>query len=331
MDRCAHGWQGVLLAGPHDLPAAVIAPWMEQVAAARRQPHQTPLPMAHHSPDEEDFAQDLSIAAGERVLEQPYAFGFRPGDDNARLISRHLGLLAIARGVHDLRSLTYEYGDELQPIPAAVWKALLAFRQLNLRPFQTGLPHGRGPSLGLPLGSLSGTQIYTSNADPDYGKGHAASCRHIRDGRIALHPSDALLTVVDLIERQFDWCRRCGGYAARRFNAHQLGHYRAAHRLQEISDDVNWLTTRGKTITGDEPAQAVAGFSEELAYLHDWNPDPTSDTYTQEFHLWREAVQSVRDALGRLLVTGGKTQVFPTSDGKVLPFTSAPRRPSHDK
>ncbi|WP_349449732.1 hypothetical protein [Nonomuraea sp. B19D2] len=79
-------------------------------------------------------------------------------------------------------------------------------------------------------------QIYTSNSDPDYGKEHAASCRHVRDGGVALHPNDDLITVADLVDGHFDWCSKCGGYAVRRLTDAQLVHYRAAHKLQYINE-----------------------------------------------------------------------------------------------
>ncbi|WP_157252721.1 hypothetical protein [Nonomuraea typhae] len=305
-ERCARGWLGVVVAGADDLPASLMGPWTQMVIGADTE-------------SDEGFGAELSVRAGEKALARPYAFGSQAAGDNPRAVSRSLGLLAMARGVHDLRTLTHRY--ELQGIPPVVWRALLAFDQLDLTPFRTTESRRTGrPGLGLPLGILGNVQIYTSNSDPDYGKGHAAACRHVRDGGLALHPDDDLITITELADGRFDWCSKCGGYAVRRLTDAQLAHYRAAHRLEDINDEINSLMA-GRRADNDAIARRLAEFDEELTRLADWEPDPAQRLYREQDR-WRQVVLHVKEDWQRL-----KAQCAADRDeGRVFPIEAGRRR-----
>jgi uncharacterized protein YukE len=324
-ERCKSGWRGILVAGADDLPSALMAPWAEQVASVDTESSASS--WARPEPGDESFGFTLSVVAGEKALERPYAFGFQSVADSPREVSRCLGLLAIARGVHDLRTLAQRY--DRQALPPVVWEALLAFDRLDLTPFRTTENRRTGtPGLGLPLGVLAHVQIYTSNSDPDYGKGHAASCRHVRDGGIALHPGDDLITAADLVEGQFDWCSKCGGYAVRRLTDAQLAHYRAAHRLQRINDEIG-SEMAYKQARADEITRLLVEYGEELKQLASWNPSPTQ-MFSSEQDRWREVVRGVEDSLHRL-VRQREADLADRDTGQILSIESGRSRSRRKK
>lgn len=153
-----------------------------------------------------------------------------------RLVERDFRIFALARGVHDLRTLAYEGDSGVPAVSREVWLALLLVRDFpNLQPCRPRVPEDRWDGgLGLPLGVLADVQIYTTNADPKImGKGHSPFCQHVRDRGV--RHDDFLLTLEEVIRRSdLDWCSNCGGYAMRRLSDEQISYYRVAHRLLDI-------------------------------------------------------------------------------------------------
>ncbi|GAA1294140.1 hypothetical protein GCM10009634_48090 [Saccharothrix xinjiangensis] len=123
-----------------------------------------------------------------------------------------------------------------------MWRALLSPHQLDLTPFRSLQEQGtrRRSALGLPLAVLAHVQLYTTNYRPEYyGKGHSPYCSHARR-QDSLDMGYDLLSVAELLVlEQPDWCGKCGGYAVRRLDDVQLRYYRSAHRLLEISEQLD--------------------------------------------------------------------------------------------
>ncbi|MFG2488080.1 hypothetical protein ACGFSI_35715 [Streptomyces virginiae] len=227
--RLAEGWLGVLVASASDLPESVISPWIKDVVPTPEADDAPSSGHGHgHAGQDGHLGADLGLAAGARdVVRRTY----REHDKEC-----NLRLLAMARGVSDLRSLDTGRSGML---PVAVWEGLLAPASLDLSPFRPpGTDRWRSGS-GLPLGVLGQAQIYATNSDPKFeGKGHSPLCRHTRDRGLAA--SDDLLTVADLLARNdWDWCSKCGGYAVRRLTDTQLSYYRAAHRLHDVAGQLD--------------------------------------------------------------------------------------------
>lgn len=251
--RLAQGWVGALVAEAADLPGSLMGPWARTVAS-------------------EPETSENYWADRDRGVHHPRFGEEFGGEDGARQAVRHtyrdaerepnLRLLALARGVHDLRSL--DAGRD-RLLPLAVWQGLLAHDQLDLAPFREPSADRWRSGSGVPLGPLAVAQIYTTNADPRIeGKGHSPLCRHAGERGVAA--SDDLVTIVDLLARDdFDWCSKCAGYAVRRLTDTQLSYYRAAHRLHDITRQLGGDSGHHDTIETD----TVISQLEELA---DWQP-----------------------------------------------------------
>jgi hypothetical protein len=277
--RLAKGWLGVLIAGARDLPGSVIV---------SEEPEHSPEPEARdarlpghgqgvHDPH---FGEDLGLAeGGRRTLRQTY--GTEDRDLNLRL-------LALARGVHDLRSLETERPGGL---PVAVWHGLLTEDRLDLAPFrQPGDDPWRSGS-GLPLGPLAAVQLYTTNANSLIeGKGHSPLCRHAHE-RAVVAGYD-LLTVADLVARtDFDWCSKCGGYAMRRLNDSQLAYYRAAHRLH----DIKWRLDRESGVPGPATSTVLARLDELMA----WQSADEAEWCSSDSWQWQDTIRELRRRVAR--------------------------------
>ncbi|MEU6483676.1 hypothetical protein [Streptomyces sp. NPDC046887] len=267
--RLAQGWTGVIVASASDLPSSVISPWVKQVALAP----DTSDPSDARQPG---FGAAFSLTAGAQdAVRWPH--GDRAKEHNLRL-------LAMARGVSDLRTLDTGRSATLPP---AVWEGLLAPARLDLAPFRPPNSDRWRSGSGLPLGVLRHAQIYTTNADPRLeGKGHSPLCRHTRERGVAA--SDDLLSVADLLARDdFDWCSKCGGYAVRRLTDTQLSYYRAAHSLHDITRQLD--DSRPHRAPVD--IEAVVNQLEELA---DWEPGSREGWGVEGHWPWREAVREQR-------------------------------------
>lgn len=278
--RLAQGWSGALIAGASDLPESLIGSWARTVGSE----HET---SEFHWTDHVRGVHDPGF--GEE-------FG---GEDGARWTVRHtyrdakrepnLRLLALARGVHDLRSLDAAHDRML---PLAVWQGLLAHDRLDLAPFRQPSTDRWHSGSGIPLGPLAVVQIYTTNADPWIeGKGHSPLCRHARERGIAAN--DDLLTVAGLLARDdFDWCSKCGGYAVRRLTDTQVSYYRAAHRLHDITRQLDGDSRHDDTIDTDTVIS-------QLEELGDWQPIDKEGWYTSDSWRWHEAIRDLRHKAGR--------------------------------
>ncbi|MGX4733254.1 hypothetical protein [Kitasatospora griseola] len=96
--RAAGGWRGVLLASSADLPAALIEPWSEAIGQRPEEPS-APWRERMREADDPLFGERLGLEAGaERAAWLVY--GDRPWTRES-----NLRLLAVARGVPDLRTL----------------------------------------------------------------------------------------------------------------------------------------------------------------------------------------------------------------------------------
>ncbi|THA32407.1 hypothetical protein [Streptomyces sp. A1547] len=139
--RLAQGWLGAIVAGASDLPESVISPWIKEVVPA---PEADDDPSSGHGGVRQDghFGADLGLVAGaEEVARRTY----REHDKEC-----NLRLLAMARGVSDLRSLDTGRSGML---PLAVWEGLLAPAPLDLSPFRPPSADRWRSGSDLPLGA----------------------------------------------------------------------------------------------------------------------------------------------------------------------------------
>lgn len=281
--RAARGWRGVLVAGSADLPAALIEPWSEAIGHRPEEPSAVWRERIRRA-DDPLFGERLGLAVGAERAAWPVF------SDDPRARERNLRLLAVARGVPDLRSLDSGYDRAGRPLslPRAVWHGLLAHSQdLDLQPFEVPNDSSwKRSGGGIPLGVLARVQVYAVNADPRYqGKGHSPFCAHVREG--GLVPDDDLLTIADLLgDTKFDWCSKCGGYAIRRLTDTQLTHYRAAHRLHDIAQQLD--TGRG----GFDPSR-LGQLVEQLLELEKWDPAADDRSYSEDSHRWHQIVREL--------------------------------------
>ncbi|MGW6395307.1 hypothetical protein ACWFR1_33520 [Streptomyces sp. NPDC055103] len=281
--RATHGWRGVLVAGSTDLPAALIEPWSEEVGQ-RPDDQNGWWPERLRTTDDPLFGQELGLNSGAQRAAW-LVFG-----DEARERERNLRLLAVARGVRDLRSLDagYDRAGRSRGLPRAVWNGLLASgRDVDLEPFEAPEADGwTSGGSGIPLGVLADVQVYAVNADPRFqGKGHSPFCSHTRERGVVA--GDDLLTLADLLSgKDFDWCGKCSGYAIRRLTDPQLAHYRAAHRLHDIAQQLE--PGRG----GYDPAH-LEGLADELRELEKWDPDGKHRSSTEDSRRWRRIVREL--------------------------------------
>ncbi|MEV4440823.1 hypothetical protein AB0K09_17730 [Streptomyces sp. NPDC049577] len=274
--RLANGWHGVVIAGASDLPSSVIEPWAGEIGR-RPEGRESIWPERVHDVHDPRFGDWLGLTDGARTTAW---LTFRDQD-----IERNLRCLAVARSVHDLRTL--DSGSRRRGVPHDVWQGLLTSRRLDLEPFEPpASDRWRGGS-GIPLGVLADVQIYTTNADPRFEvKGHSPLCRHSRERGVS--DDDDLLTVGDLLARDdFDWCSKCGGYAARRLTDTQLSYYRAAHRLHDIAERLD--PKRAGYARAD-----LETIISQLSELADWRPIGEDHWYSRGARQWWQIVRRLQ-------------------------------------
>jgi hypothetical protein len=259
--RCENGWSGILLAEAGDLPSALIEPALTQLGETPAGDSGDTRERYVH-PREKEFGQHLGADAGMRVLREHLG-----GSDDGHL-ERDLRVLALARGMTDLRELDGGY-DSRPLVPRAVWRALVTDAHINLQPFRAADSEEPGEGgLGLPISPLANLQVYTTNADPRVeGKGHSPFCRHARGNYEGIKKGYDLVTVADLLRGpEPDWCSQCGGYALRRLNSSEVEYYRLAHILLDIEQELaqESYTRGGRRI---DLAAMRAGLSDASQWL----------------------------------------------------------------
>ncbi|MFI1654797.1 hypothetical protein ACH4ZU_07625 [Streptomyces sp. NPDC020472] len=289
-DRCASGWQGVVIAGASDLPDILFPAPEPKPPTAAAAVHDTADEWTGrvHDPEHPEFGRRLGIAEGERVF-----LRMCQGRRDGPLAQRSL---ALARGVTDLRVLESDGYDDRgharRAFPAAVWHGLLATETPNLEPFAPASAEPWG-GLGLPLGVLAEAQVYTSDGAGQYeGRAHAFHCVHRRHDR-GVHRDDDMVTLAKLlISERFDPCTKCGGYAVRRLTDTQVAYYRAAHRLHNLSQRIG-ASARYHT----RPVEELTKTVDELSPLdrqtsNAWFASPAEDRQWQRItHRLRAELQ----------------------------------------
>ncbi|RKS78820.1 hypothetical protein BZB76_0254 [Actinomadura pelletieri DSM 43383] len=304
--RCEDGWRGVYIAAVSDLPASLIDPWMQRLSVETEADPEREWSDRNLPPHDPNFARHLGVAAGEawlqRMLSAPYI--------DLATRARALRCLALARNVHDLRTLESSFDYRHHTIPDAVWRALLAADLLDLQPFHDENENEfLGGGIGAPLGPLAEVQIYTTNADPAaMGKGHSPYCSHSR-GPTTVSEYDDLLTAADLLSKDFDWCSKCGGYAPRRLTDRQLDYYRAAHHLHSIAQRLR----RKSSWPG---IQEMANIQAELDTLRKWRPADDADWRGGHVWRWKDIVERL-SAQARQIAS---TLTDPSAGGEVIRF-----------
>jgi hypothetical protein len=185
-----------------------------------------------------------------------------------RKVDRALRTTALVNGVSDLRSIEGEHTDRGdQTVPHAVWDSLLLSQArvglLPFRPRDEDWPYRSG--LGLPLGVLAETQVYSKNADPrTMGKAHAPFCQH--DHGVTLDTNYDLMTLTEAMQLPEEECRsKCGGYALRRFSKIQVAYYRAAHILPGAAESLDQELRRHRDQQAD-----LDVITERLTELSPW-------------------------------------------------------------
>ncbi|GGX64704.1 hypothetical protein [Streptomyces hiroshimensis] len=276
--RLARGWNGVIVAGASDLPTSVIESWAGEIGP-RPEEHERIWPERVHDVHDPRFGDWLSVTDGARRTAW-LTFRYQDGERNLRC-------LAMARGVHDLRTL--DSGSRRRGVPFDVWQGLLTGSPLDLEPFEPPTTDRWRGGSGIPLGVLAEVQVYTTSADPrDEGKGHSPLCGHARERGVTHY--DDLLTVGDLLARDdYDWCSKCGGYAARRLTDTQLSYYRAAHRLHDIARQLDPKRAGYDRID-------VETLLSRLGELADWRPIGEDHRYAWKARRrWRQIVRGLVD------------------------------------
>ncbi|MET9378834.1 hypothetical protein ABZX98_32655 [Streptomyces sp. NPDC002992] len=228
--RCAAGWQGVILAAASDLPDALVEASLPRAGEA---PEDDGVWARHvYDPEQEDFGRRLSAAEGERVLVRLC--------EERQDVRKALKSLVLARSVADLRDLEAirddRQGYPLRPFVAAVWNGLLAMEQLDLEPFASAEDEDWPDGSGLPLGVLASVQAYTTDAFGRFqGRAHSPGCAHRHPYGGGVNHRDDRASIEELLgNKEFDPCSKCGGYAVRRLSDTQVAYYRAAHRLHHL-------------------------------------------------------------------------------------------------
>ena len=319
--RCRDGWHGVIVAGANDLPDSLVTAWTTNLLAAFDQDVDTTQPDSdgRYSPENPHFGSDLGVPDGERRL-----FLYTKDRGYAH-IERHLRILAIARAAEDLRVLGNRYDDDPPLIPPDVWYALLSPVSIDLTPFLTKpeRPSDRGSALGLPLSVLSSVQLYTTNSNALYGKGHSPTCQHAPGGRISLDSSYDILTVADLLqEPDRDWCSKCGGYAVRRLTQTQVRYYRAAHWLHEINRRLDWHIANSRYTSIDTLADLLPALTE----LAQQQPDPDTSSHEPTSVSWQESVRAVEDKARRICALAEQHRRDADAGANVVPLRRDDKR-----
>lgn len=267
------GWQGIVVAGPHDLPASLIDPWVDEVIA---------------DADREDEFDQFGIRQGEITV-----VSLARGGDR-RQIESDLRVLALARGASDLRTLGGERRRGRRD--NHVWFGLLSFRQLDLTPFEPPSDDRfwRG-GLSLPLSVLATAQIYSTSIGTLGYKGHSPSCAHAKSGGMILDDHYEMVTVKDLVNRQdLEWCSKCGGYAVRRLDDAQVRYYADSHRLLDVSRELDHQ--EHNSLPAAQRDKIVADLA-ELADAH-----PGRRTWDEDARIWLDLVDRLRARVRSLSV-----------------------------
>ncbi|MFF1505465.1 hypothetical protein ACFVZR_37915 [Streptomyces sp. NPDC058316] len=283
--RCAAGWQGVILAAASDLPDALIDTALQPYAGDPAENDDVWVRPAY-DPEEDAFGRGLSAAEGGRVVVRLCR--------EKREIRQALKSLALARSLPDLRDLEAvaedEQGYPLRPFAAAVWNGVLAMEQLDLEPFASVGDEYWADGSGLPLGVLASVQAYTTDASCRFqGRTHSPGCAHRRP-YAGVDRQDEKVTIAELLHnKSFDPCSKCGGYAVRRLSDTQVAYYRAAHRLHHLIQ----ISAAG---SGRVDVERYLSRLDELSTLdaqteRAWLPSPG------QAHRWRQAVIRLRAEL----------------------------------
>ena len=139
--RCHDGWHGILLAEAGDLPPSLIEPWVGEIKAIAEDGDSSASEVwwstRTRTPDHPGFGEQFGATAGELALRRH----IWPDDDHD--LDRSLRVLALARGVHDLREIDDDRDPRTRAMPWPVWHALLATDHLDLRPFLPPDPDSR--------------------------------------------------------------------------------------------------------------------------------------------------------------------------------------------
>lgn len=271
------------MAGPADVPASLIGPWADEL-------------MSSATDDDDDRLDPLGVPAGERRVVSLRA--------DRRGVEFILRVLAIVRSAPDLRAVG-EPNSSRRTVPWQVWQALLSPRTLDVDPFvpsEARSPFHKG-GLALPLSILAPVQVYTTNLDPAYGKGHSPYCAHARGYGERVDSSYALFSFADLVRlSSSDWCSKCGGYAVRRLTEAQLDYYRSAHRLLHIHDDIVYDEQKsGFSRPIRESIESVESIVDELDALRHQFPDAETNPFSTDTDRWRTTVLDLRERALKLL------------------------------
>ncbi|MEU5980093.1 hypothetical protein [Streptomyces sp. NPDC047315] len=283
--RCAAGWQGVILTAASDLPDVLVDTALRPYAGESAESDDV-WARPVYDPEEDEFGRSLSVSEGERVLVRLCR--------EKREIRQALKSLALARSLPDLRDLEAVVEDErgypLRPFAAAVWNGLLAMEQPDLEPFASDDNEDWPEGSGLPLGVLASVQVYTTDAFGRFqGRAHSPGCAHRRP-YTGVDRQDEKASIEELLRAKgFDPCSKCGGYAVRRLSDAQVAYYRAAHRLHSLIR----ISASG---SGAAEAGSYLSRLDELSGLDDqteqaWFPD------RGQARRWRQVVIRLRATL----------------------------------
>jgi hypothetical protein len=311
-ERCEQGWSGILIAEADDLPLGLIEPAAGDVTRSTDADNGSGIwnSRGYEPPGSEKFGEHLGIDDGADRLYRLLCLRSDYTDAD-----RALRVLALARGIHDLRQIGGKYESQPGGIPWESWHALVVEAHLDLGPF---LPveseSARDGGLGLPLAGLAGVQIYSTNADPKtMGKGHSPFCQHAgrHDG---IDRSYDLITISDLMQAADpDWCSKCGGYVVRRLTRAQVHYYRIAHQLLDLEET---LASEFRGHTWNRADLAAADQSLEAA--ESWLNDQRQEWWIAD--TWRmEAV--LRDIRGKAAQVRRQREEGEQGNGTVVQFS----------
>jgi hypothetical protein len=322
--RIADGQHLMLLTALDEIPTAFLTAWAGSQPPAKAMTGYDGAP-AHPVIKlvRESDSVELDRILAEGYLVQDQFRSFSPAT---------LRMIAVARGIGDLRHLPADSGENNGYVDWQVVRAAL-LTDLSVAMFMpddmTGLKdrdwHWDGVS-GLPVGPLADLQVYGSNLNGRWqGMSHTLGCQHRgRGGADRFADDDQMMPLWQYIHISRDnRCSKCGGRSVRRPTALQLTFYKDMEALASALQDVS-KAARGKRdrishgLKDEERAEITATLKRiEDAWCRREYPDYLSQPEEERL---TDLIEEARGRIGDV----GFPHAGNTGSAEVLRFPQAP-------